>query len=136
MGLPFLNYEKRFQARSQPMGVVGAFVIGLAFAFGWTPCIGPILAGVLTIAAQSESQWQGVGLLSAYSAGLGIPFLLTALAFQRFIGFFRWMRNHMRAVEIVSGLLLVGIGVLVFTNSLSVIAAKLLQWFPFLGTLG
>ena len=59
--LPFLNYEKRFQARSQPMGVVGAFVIGLAFAFGWTPCIGPILAGVLTIAAQSESQWQGVG---------------------------------------------------------------------------
>jgi cytochrome c-type biogenesis protein len=134
--IPFLNYEKRFQARSKPIGVWGAFLIGLAFAFGWTPCIGPILAGVLTMAAQADSQWQGVGLLSVYSAGLGIPFFLTALAFQRFLGFFRWMRNHMRAVEIVSGLFLVAVGVLVFTNSLTVIAARLLEWFPVLSRLG
>jgi cytochrome c-type biogenesis protein len=134
--IPYLNYEKRFQARSKPIGVWGAFLIGLAFAFGWTPCIGPILAGVLTMAAQADSQWQGVGLLSVYSAGLGIPFFLTALAFQRFLGFFRWMRNHMRAVEIVSGLFLVAVGVLVFTNSLTVIAARLLEWFPVLSRLG
>lgn len=134
--IPFLNYEKRFQTRTRPIGVMGAFVIGLAFAFGWTPCIGPILAGVLTMAAQAESQWQGVGLLAVYSAGLGIPFFLTALAFQRFLGFFRWMRNHMRAVEIVSGLFLVAVGILVFTNSLSIIAARLLQWFPALAELG
>jgi len=134
--LRFLNYEKRFQARTRPLGVLGAFLIGLAFAFGWTPCIGPILAGVLTMAAQADSQWQGVGLLSVYSAGLGIPFFLTALAFQRFLGFFRWMRSHMRAVEVISGLFLVAVGVLVFTNSLSLIAGKLLQWFPGLADLG
>ena len=132
----FLNYEKRFQARTKPIGVWGAFLIGLAFAFGWTPCIGPILAGVLTMAAQSESQWQGVGLLTVYSAGLGIPFFLTALAFNRFIGFFGWMRKHFRAVEIVSGVFLVAVGVLIFTNYLTIIAAKVLEWFPALGTLG
>lgn len=134
--IPFLNYEKRFQARSRPLGVVGAFLIGLAFAFGWTPCIGPILAGVLTLAAQAESQWEGVGLLSVYSAGLGVPFFLTALAFQRFLGFFRWMRTHMRAVEIVSGLFLVVVGVLVFTNKLAVLAGAMMKWFPALGNLG
>jgi cytochrome c-type biogenesis protein len=132
----FLNYEKRFQARTKPIGVWGAFLIGLAFAFGWTPCIGPILAGVLTMAAQSESQWQGVGLLTVYSAGLGIPFFLTAMAFNRFIGFFGWMRKHFRAVEIVSGVFLVTVGVLIFTNYLTIIAAKVLEWFPALGTLG
>ncbi len=132
----FLNYEKRFQARTKPIGVWGAFLIGLAFAFGWTPGIGPILAGVLTMAAQSESQWQGVGLLTVYSAGLGIPFFLTALAFNRFIGFFGWMRKHFRAVEIVSGVFLVAVGVLIFTNYLTIIAAKVLEWFPALGTLG
>jgi len=136
LNIRFLNYERRFQARTKPIGVWGAFVIGLAFAFGWTPCIGPILAGVLTMAAQSESQWQGVGLLTVYSAGLGIPFFLTALAFNQFIGFFGWMRRHMRKVEIVSGLFLVGVGILMFTNSLTIIAAKLLEWFPALGTLG
>ena len=132
----FLNYEKRFQARTKPIGVWGALVIGLAFAFGWTPCIGPILAGVLAIAAQAESQWQGVGLLTVYSAGLGVPFFLTAIAFNRFLGFFGWMRRHFRAVEIVSGFFLVLVGILIFTNSLSVIAARLLQWFPALGTIG
>jgi cytochrome c-type biogenesis protein len=132
----FLNYEKRFQTRTKPIGLLGAFIIGLAFAFGWTPCIGPILAGVLTMAARAESQWQGVGLLAVYSAGLGIPFILTALAFQRFLGFFGWMRRHMRAVEIVSGLFLCAVGVLVFTDSLSIIAGKLLQWFPALSRMG
>lgn len=132
----FLNYEKRFQARTRPLGVLGAFTIGLAFAFGWTPCIGPILAGVLTLAAQSESQAQGVGLLAVYSAGLGVPFILTALAFQRFLGFFKWMRTHMRAVEIVSGLFLVAVGVLVFFNQLSVLAGQFLKWFPGLAELG
>jgi cytochrome c-type biogenesis protein len=132
----FLNYEKRFQARTKPIGVFGAFVVGLAFAFGWTPCIGPILAGVLTIAAQADSQWQGVGLLAVYSAGLGVPFLLTAVAFSVFLGFFGWMRKHFRTVEIISGALLVVFGVLIFTNSLSIIAAKMLQWFPALGNIG
>jgi len=132
----FLNYEKRFQARNKKIGIWGAFLIGIAFAFGWTPCIGPILAGVLTIAAQSESQWQGVGLLAVYSAGLGVPFFLTAIAFNRFLGFFGWMRKHFRAVEIVSGSFLVIVGVLIFTNSLSIIAAKMLQWFPSLGGIG
>lgn len=132
----FLNYEKRFQARTKPLGVFGAFVVGLAFAFGWTPCIGPILAGVLTLAAQSESQAQGVGLLAVYSAGLGVPFFLTALAFQRFLGFFKWMRTHMRTVEIVSGVFLVAVGVLVFFNQLAILAEQMLKLFPGLANLG
>lgn len=132
----FLNYEKRFHTQAKPIGFLGSFVVGLAFAFGWTPCIGPILAGILTIAAQQETVWQGIILLTSYSAGLGIPFLLTGISITAFQNVFGKVKRYFRAVEIVGGILLVIVGVLIFTNSLTIISGYLQKWFPFLNELG
>ncbi|MBM3275291.1 MAG: sulfite exporter TauE/SafE family protein [Candidatus Sericytochromatia bacterium] len=121
----WLYQEKRFQVTLKPAGPIGPFVIGVAFAFGWTPCIGPILASILTLAAAEETVGQGIWLLAVYSLGLGIPFMLTALAFSHLMVVFDKVKQHMRTVEIVSGLLLVGVGILLITNSLTVLSA----WF-------
>ncbi len=130
--IKWLNYEKRFQAKTKPMGPVGSFLIGLAFAFGWSPCIGPILAMVLALAASHETVSQGMILLAAYSLGLGIPFVATGLAINRFLNVFGRIKKHMKTVEVVAGLLLVTVGVLVFTDSLQ----RLSRYFTFLPTLG
>ena len=100
-------------------------MVGLAFAFGWTPCIGPILGAILLYASQQETVGQGVVLLSAYSAGLGIPFLLAALAVNWFFKASGGLRRWMRAVEVASGALLIGVGLLLVTDRLTLIA----QWF-------
>jgi cytochrome c-type biogenesis protein len=130
--IKFLNYEKRIHAESKPMGILGSFLIGLAFAFGWSPCIGPILAGVLVLAAQQDTVGQGVVLLAAYSLGLGIPFIATGLAINRFLNVFGRLKNHMKMVEIVAGVLLVGVGVLVATDSLQALS-RYLDFIPVLG---
>jgi cytochrome c-type biogenesis protein len=130
--IKWLNYEKRIHAASKPMGLFGSFLIGLAFAFGWSPCIGPILAGVLVLAAQQNTVGQGVVLLSAYSLGLGIPFLATGLAINRFLNVFGRLKKHMRLVEVFAGVLLVAVGVLVFTDSLQMLS----RYFTFLPVLG
>jgi len=105
--------------------MVGAFVLGLAFAFGWSPCLGPILAGILTYAAQQETAYAGIGLLGVYSVGLGLPFFLTSLGLNRFLSFYGRFKHHLQKVEIVSGVFVVTIGLLIFTNNLSRFAA----WF-------
>lgn len=128
--LKALNYEKRFHAGQKKFGLLGSTLIGMAFAFGWTPCIGPILGSILTLAANQDTVWQGVFLLSFYSAGLGIPFILTALLFNFLIGFFGFIKRHFRVVELISGGLLMLIGVLVFFNLLQYIANFLLELFP------
>jgi len=110
--------EKRFHLRTKPLGLFGSFIIGLAFAFGWTPCIGPILAGILAFAATEEKVLHGVFLLSIYSAGLGIPFLLTGIAINRFFTAYNKIKHHFRKVEIISGILLIIIGIMVFTDNL------------------
>jgi len=130
--IPFLNYEKRFHTRSKPLGPLGAFVVGLAFAFGWTPCIGPILGGILALAANQDTVGKGIVLLSSYSLGLGIPFLVTAVSFNTFLGVFGWVKRHFRTIEIISGLFLIIIGFLIFIGSFSYIAGFLNQWFPWL----
>jgi cytochrome c-type biogenesis protein len=130
--IKWLNYEKRIHAETKPMGVFGSFLIGLAFAFGWSPCIGPILAGVLVLAAQQETVSQGIVLLSAYSLGLGIPFIATGVAINRFLNFFGRIKRHMRMVEVFAGVLLVAVGVLVFTDSLQMLS----RYFTFLPVLG
>jgi len=134
--IPFLNYEKRFHTRGKPLGAAGALVVGLAFAFGWTPCIGPILASILTLASQQESVSRGVFLLSAYSAGLGIPFVLAGLSVSVFYAPFNRMKKHLPKIEMVSGILLILVGVLIMTNYLTIISAYLSQWFPFLNEIG
>ncbi|MBN2226757.1 MAG: cytochrome c biogenesis protein CcdA [candidate division Zixibacteria bacterium] len=125
-----LNYEKRFHAGQRKFGVFGSIVIGVAFAFGWTPCIGPILGSILTMAANQDTISHGIILLTFYSAGLGIPFILTAVLFNFLIGFFGFIKRHFRAVEMISGGLLMLIGVLIFFNLLQVLANKLLGLFP------
>ena len=103
---------------SQP-GIVSGFLLGFAFAFGWTPCIGPILASVLAVAATKETVGQGVLLLACYSAGLAIPFLITAVGIGRFLKFYQRFRKHLHTVEVFSGVLLLFVGALIFVNRLT-----------------
>jgi cytochrome c-type biogenesis protein len=124
----FLYRDKRFHNVEKPRGFLGALVLGLAFAFGWTPCIGPILAGILTIASTKENVTEGMFLLAVYSAGLGIPFLLTSVALNQFLGFYSRFKKHFHAVEVVSGALVIAIGVLIMTGSLT----RLATYFTFL----
>lgn len=128
--IEWLYQEKRVQTSRKPTGPIGAILVGIAFAFGWTPCIGPILAGILTIAATRHGVGEGVRLLTAYSLGLGVPFFATALAINRFFGALGHIRRHYHAIEVVSGSLLVAIGVLISTNQLTIIAGWLQPYLP------
>jgi len=139
----FLNRDVRFQpklsdkAAHSPLLQFGSpYLLGLAFAFGWTPCIGPILAAVLTVAASQESLAQGVLLLSAYSLGLGVPFLAAAFAIRGFLSFAGRFRRHIRTAEFISGLLLAFTGLLILLGSFERIALLLLELFPGLARLG
>jgi cytochrome c-type biogenesis protein len=134
--LQFLNYEKRFHVQNIRVGIVGAFVVGLAFAFGWTPCVGPILGPILFLAGGQDSVGQGVFLLSVYSLGLGVPFLLTAIATHTFLEVFNKIKRHFNILETISGVFLIVIGVLIFTGRFSILATKLIEWFPWLSGLG
>ena len=106
-------------------GVASGFLLGFAFAFGWTPCIGPILAGVLAMAATTDTVSRGVFMLAVYSAGLAIPFLLTALGINQFLGFYQRFRRHLHLVEVGSGVLLLAVGCLIFVNRLTLLSGKL-----------
>jgi cytochrome c-type biogenesis protein len=130
--VPFLYREARFHTDVQGATFGGAFLMGLAFAFGWTPCIGPVLATVLTLAASEASLGAGVRLLFVYSLGLGIPFVLAALAIGPFIGFMKRFRAHLGRVEKVMGLLLVATGILILTGSLNWFGQWMLENFPLL----
>jgi len=118
----FLNYEKRFHVDKKPKGIMGAFFVGLAFALGWTPCIGPILGAILVYAGTQKGVWDGVLLLLSYSLGLGIPFFLTALSINSALHFFERVQKHFRLIENISGILLLVFGVLIFTDNLQSIS--------------
>jgi len=126
--IPLLYREKRFEGPTGPTSLFGAGLVGAAFAFGWTPCVGPILGGILTLAGARETVLEGMGLLTVYSAGLAVPFLLTAWSVERFLGALRRFRNHFRTIELVSGALLVVVGLLVLTDQLT----RLNRYFFFL----
>ena len=123
--IPALLRERRFGGEHAQPGTVRAFVAGLLFAFGWTPCVGPILAGILALAATSENLSRGVLLLAAYSLGLGIPFILSAAFLNGFLSMFKGVKGYLRQVEIASGVLLMLVGVLIFTDKMSWISSKL-----------
>lgn len=124
--IKWLYYEKRVSAAGVGPGYGGAFLMGLAFAFGWTPCIGPILAGILALAATQETVAQGMALLAVYSLGLGLPFIATGFAVNGFLAFFARYKRYIRWGEIAAGLLLIVVGVLIFTNRLT----ALIQLLP------
>lgn len=134
--LSFLNVERRFETRTRPVSAAGAYVVGLAFAFGWTPCVGPILASILTIAASRGSAFEGASLLFVYALGIGIPFLLAAAFVTPFLRFVQRFRRHFRKVEIAVGVLLVGTGVMVMTGTFQEIGTWMLDRWPELGRFG
>jgi cytochrome c-type biogenesis protein len=115
--LPFLQMEKRLEMRKKPLGYAGSLVVGVVFAAGWTPCIGPILSTILIYASTSKSLTTGILLLTYYSVGLGIPFFLSSLAFNSFLSAFDKIKRYMRVINIVSGLFLIGIGILFLTDT-------------------
>jgi cytochrome c-type biogenesis protein len=143
MGLHFLGvfklnllYREKRVSVEKPIGIWGAYVMGLAFAFGWTPCIGPILAAILAVASQEATVGHGATLLAAYSLGLGLPFVLAALAMEPFVLFLKRFRSHFGKVEKVVGALLVVTGVMFLTGGIQSVSFWLLQTFPGLATLG
>ncbi|MGH9775170.1 MAG: cytochrome c biogenesis CcdA family protein [Candidatus Acidiferrales bacterium] len=121
----WLNRDVHLRNVGGGAGIMSAFLMGFAFAFGWTPCIGPILTAVLTIAATRDTVWQGIYLLAVYSAGLAVPFLITALGINGFLRFYQRFRRHIHAVEVLSGVLLLFIGGLIFVNRLTWLSGKL-----------
>lgn len=133
--IAFLMREKRL-AMAQPVGLWGAYAMGLAFAFGWTPCIGPILAAILAVAASEATVAKGAGLLAVYSLGLGIPFLIAAIAVEPFAAFLSRFRAHLATVEKVMGGLLVLTGIAFLTGTVTTASYWLLEMFPALGRIG
>jgi cytochrome c-type biogenesis protein len=120
----------------KPVGLWGAYVMGLAFAFGWTPCIGPILAAILSMAAAEATVAKGAGMLAVYSAGLGIPFLAAAFMIERFSSLFARMKRHLAGVERAMGVLMVITGIGFLTGSVSAVSVWLLEAFPALQNFG
>ena len=120
-----LYADKRLHDVKGGSSALGSFAVGFAFAFGWTPCIGPILATILVFAGAQETVFKGVLLLAIYSLGLAVPFLLTSLGVDRFLGFYRRFRRHLHTVEVISGVLLIAVGVLIFTNNLKLLSGYL-----------
>ena len=128
--LRWLNQERRvYVDHKRPRNFFTSWLVGVTFAAGWTPCIGPILAGIIALATTRDTVGQGSLLLAFYSAGLGIPFLLTAIGLSRAVPLLRWMNRHAHTVEIASGGLLIFIGVLMFTNTFAQLA-RYFTWIP------
>lgn len=125
--------EKRVHLHDKPSGYFGTFLVGLAFAAGWTPCIGPILASILMIAASSGQAGHGLLLLTVYSVGLGLPFLAAGLLFHHFLTFFQHFRKHIRLTEIVTGVLLIAVGLLLIFGKLGWLTMQLYRWLPATG---
>lgn len=130
--LKFLAKDARIHFKDKPAGYFGSALVGFAFGTGWTPCIGPILGSILMLASTQKGITNGVFLLTIYSLGLGIPFFLSALATDKCVTYFDRIKRHMRVVTRSSGLFLIFIGVLVYTNYLSLLSSYLIQALPFL----
>ena len=144
MGLHFLGLfkiallyrEARIDVQKKPAGLIGSYVMGLAFAFGWTPCVGPVLAAILFVAGAEDTALRGAGLLAAYSLGIGIPFMLAAVFAGRFLGWANRFKKHMHKIEMAMGGLLVLTGILFITGTMSYISQWLLDTFPGFATIG
>ena len=135
LNIKFLNYEKRIHSNIKPSNF-GSILIGMAFGFGWTPCIGPILGSILALAATEESINKGILLLLFYSLGLAIPFILSGYLIQRFMIFSKNLKNKMNLISKIGGGLLLITGILMITNQLQALGFYLLRYVPFLGNIG
>ena len=133
--LNFLNYEKRLDAEKNS-NIFSSFLVGMAFAFGWTPCIGPILGSILILASTTESIYEGIMLLTFYSLGLAIPFILAGYAIQKFLLISKNIKQKMNIITKTGGVLLFLTGILIITNQLQAIGFYLLEYIPLLGKIG
>lgn len=134
INIKILQREKKLHFfGDKPAGFIGSFLVGMGFAAGWTPCIGPILSAIFTVAATSESRWAGVTLFTAYSLGLAIPFMLTSLGISTFLRHFNKVKRHMRLISVITGLFLIATGLLIFFNSFAIIAGYFNTILPSLG---
>ena len=131
-----LDRQMRHQGPGAASGPLSGFLLGLAFAIGWTPCIGPVLAAVLSVAASRDTAWEGAGLLGIYSLGLGVPFFLAGIAIGPFLAFFQGFKKHLHTVERVMGVLLVVTGVLFLTGNFTRLSYWFLETFPVLANFG
>ena len=134
--ISILDSEARMDGGDRGGSAFGAYVLGLAFAFGWTPCLGPILGAILALAADTANPVKGVVLLASYAAGLGIPFVLVAVFFPSLKGLMGWMKRHMRYIERTMGLLLWTVGLMMVTGQFTRFSWWILKQFPALATLG
>ncbi|NHF74086.1 cytochrome c biogenesis CcdA family protein [Paracoccus xiamenensis] len=134
--IPILDREARLETGDQGGSALGAYVLGLAFAFGWTPCIGPLLGTILSLAATDADATRGTALLAVYALGLGIPFLLSAIFINRAIGLMNRIKPHMKAIERVMGVLLIGVGLMLISGRMAALSYWMLETFPGLATLG
>lgn len=134
--IPLLYREARLNLQRRPAGLLGAFAVGVAFAFGWTPCVGPVLAGILSVAAAADSVGRGMALLAAYGVGMGAPFLLAAAATGPFLRLAARLRGRAQIIEVALGLILIATGALIFAGSMPEIGQWLLDRFPALGRIG
>ena len=125
-----LQQERRVHLSDKPIGYLGTVVVGIAFGAGWSPCLGPTLGAILMMAANQTEMAKGIGLLSAYSAGLAVPFLLSALAIDRFLTFFQKFKRNIGTVNRIAGVLLILVGVLMFTGWFERLAATLQRYTP------
>lgn len=132
--LAWLYSDARVEVQRKPPGMLGGYIVGLAFAFGWTPCVGPVLAAILFMAGAEETAWRGAALLFVYSLGMGLPFLAASLFAGPFVALMKSMRAHLGIVEKTMGGLLVVTGILFMTGQMSVIGTWMLETFPWLGT--
>ena len=133
--LNFLNFEKKYYSKNNK-GLFGSLLMGMAFAFGWTPCIGPILGSILVLASTEENINRGILLLLFYSLGLAIPFILSGYLFQKFIIISKNIKKRINLIEKIGGSLLFITGILIITNQLQILGFYLLEYFPFLGEIG
>ena len=136
LNLNFLNQEKRFQTKNYSNNLFFPVVVGAAFGFGWTPCIGPVLGSILTLAAVESSIGKGILLLSFYSLGLAIPFILSGYGISKFLAFSKNFRKNIRIVSISGGVILLITGILILTNKLQTLGYFILEAIPILGNLG
>jgi len=128
--IKWLYREKRAHFKKIPTGYIGSFLIGIAFSAGWTPCVGPILASIIGMGLTAESQWEAVKLLSLYTLGLALPFFLTSLAIDFFLPLFNRVKHHFRAIEIITGLLLISAGALMFTGQFAALSGLFMKFWP------
>jgi cytochrome c-type biogenesis protein len=128
--LGFLTRERRVHLEQKPLGYLGSVLVGVAFGAGWSPCIGPVLGGILSLAATEANLSRGIGLLVAYSAGLAVPFLVAAFAVESFLDWFQRFRRHLHLIQRVSGALLVIVGVLIVTGQFTRLASYLQKLTP------